>query len=49
MAQKCTHKGCEKLFTDLEEDCNHHPGAPIFHEGQKGGLPVHFLSIFVHN
>lgn len=34
--QKCTHKGCEKLFTDPEEPCYHHPGAPIFHEGQKG-------------
>ncbi|KAL7266362.1 hypothetical protein RUND412_011093 [Rhizina undulata] len=36
MAQKCVHKGCEKVFTDPDEDCNYHPGAPIFHEGQKG-------------
>ena len=36
MAQKCTHKGCEKTFTDPEEECRYHPGAPIFHEGQKG-------------
>lgn len=36
MAQKCTHKGCEKKFTDPEEECHYHPGAPIFHEGQKG-------------
>lgn len=42
MAQKCTHKGCEKLFTDPEEDCNYHPGAPIFHEGQKGVLSAVF-------
>ncbi|KAI5853121.1 HSP20-like chaperone [Morchella snyderi] len=35
-AQKCNHKGCEKTFTDPEEDCHYHPGAPIFHEGQKG-------------
>jgi hypothetical protein len=34
--QKCTHKGCEKTFTDAEEPCFYHPGAPIFHEGQKG-------------
>jgi hypothetical protein len=34
--QKCTHKGCEKVFTDPEEPCEYHPGAPIFHEGQKG-------------
>jgi len=36
MAQKCAHKGCERDFTDPEEDCHYHPGAPIFHEGQKG-------------
>lgn len=39
MAQKCAHKGCERDFTDPEEDCHYHPGAPIFHEGQKGELP----------
>ncbi|KAI5805940.1 HSP20-like chaperone [Geopyxis carbonaria] len=36
MTQKCVHKGCQKEFTDIEEPCYHHPGAPIFHEGQKG-------------
>ncbi|KAI5815044.1 HSP20-like chaperone [Pyronema omphalodes] len=36
MSQKCAHKGCEKTFTDPEEECHYHPGAPIFHEGQKG-------------
>ncbi|KAA8893721.1 HSP20-like chaperone [Sphaerosporella brunnea] len=34
--QKCTHKGCERTFTDPNEICYYHPGAPIFHEGQKG-------------
>ncbi|KAL6718077.1 hypothetical protein ACLMJK_004162 [Lecanora helva] len=37
MAQKCIHKGCGKAFTDFEEDCNFHPGPPVFHEGQKVG------------
>jgi hypothetical protein len=36
MAQKCVHKGCEKVFTDAEEPCVYHPGPPVFHEGQKG-------------
>ncbi|PUU77417.1 HSP20-like chaperone [Tuber borchii] len=36
MTQKCAHKGCGKKFTDPEEECHYHPGAPIFHEGQKG-------------
>ncbi|KAI6807966.1 hypothetical protein KC350_g13541, partial [Hortaea werneckii] len=36
MAQKCVHKGCNKLFTDPEEPCTYHPGPPVFHEGQKG-------------
>ncbi|TID21795.1 chord-domain-containing protein [Venturia nashicola] len=36
MASKCVHKGCGKVFTDPEEDCVYHSGAPIFHEGQKG-------------
>jgi len=33
---KCVNKGCEKEFTDPSEPCVHHPGPPIFHEGQKG-------------
>ena len=37
--QKCAHKGCGKTFTDPAEPCYHHPGAPIFHEGQKGTYP----------
>ncbi|OAA64970.1 CORD and CS domain protein [Cordyceps fumosorosea ARSEF 2679] len=36
MAEKCVHQGCGKLFTDATEECNYHPGPPIFHEGQKG-------------
>ncbi|KAI9845770.1 MAG: hypothetical protein M1838_001557 [Thelocarpon superellum] len=34
--QKCVHKGCGKSFTDADEECNYHPGPPVFHEGQKG-------------
>ncbi|KAI5811660.1 HSP20-like chaperone [Peziza echinospora] len=33
---KCTNKGCQKEFTDVNEPCHYHPGPPIFHEGQKG-------------
>ncbi len=47
MAKKCVHKGCGKAFSDPEEDCVYHPGPPIFHEGQKGGLPA-TLSIDRH-
>ncbi|PGH05131.1 hypothetical protein AJ79_06879 [Helicocarpus griseus UAMH5409] len=36
MAQKCVHKGCGKVFTDPDEPCVYHPGAPEFHEGHKG-------------
>jgi len=36
MAQKCVHRGCEKVYTDPDEDCQYHPGPPVFHEGQKG-------------
>ncbi|PBP18668.1 chord-domain-containing protein [Diplocarpon rosae] len=36
MAQKCVHQGCAKMYTDAEEECQYHPGPPIFHEGQKG-------------
>jgi len=36
MAQKCVHTGCGKIYTDPDEECNYHPGPPIFHEGQKG-------------
>lgn len=32
----CTHKGCGKEFDDNSlDDCVHHPGGPIFHEGLK--------------
>ncbi|KAI7870598.1 HSP20-like chaperone [Spinellus fusiger] len=36
---KCTHKGCGKEFSEkenLENSCQFHPGAPVFHEGLKG-------------
>ncbi|KAH8675318.1 HSP20-like chaperone [Xylariales sp. PMI_506] len=36
MAQKCVHKGCNKIYTDPDEVCTYHPGPPVFHEGQKG-------------
>lgn len=36
MASKCVHRGCGKTFSDPEEQCNYHPGVPVFHEGQKG-------------
>ncbi|CAG8953227.1 hypothetical protein HYFRA_00003429 [Hymenoscyphus fraxineus] len=36
MALKCVHQSCAKLYTDPDEDCQYHPGPPIFHEGQKG-------------
>lgn len=33
----CYNKGCGKEFHDNSQDsCQHHPGAPIFHEGYKG-------------
>lgn len=38
MAQKCVHKGCQKVFTDPEEPCHYHPDVPEFHEGLKGEL-----------
>ena len=44
MAKKCMNKGCEKTFTDPEEECYYHPGPPIFHEGQKGWKGTHFIS-----
>lgn len=28
MAQKCVHKGCEKVFSDPDEPCTYHPGTP---------------------
>ncbi|KAF8454233.1 HSP20-like chaperone [Terfezia claveryi] len=33
---ECVNKGCGREFTDPTEPCLHHPGPPIFHEGQKG-------------
>ncbi|KAI8372946.1 chord-domain-containing protein [Radiomyces spectabilis] len=36
---KCTHKGCGKEFNpddNIDNSCQFHPGAPIFHEGLKG-------------
>jgi len=43
-AQKCVHKGCGKVFTDPEEECEYHPGPPEFHEGQKGEFLFSFFS-----
>jgi hypothetical protein len=40
MAQKCVHQGCGKTYTDEDEVCRYHPGPPIFHEGQKGNVPL---------
>lgn len=37
--------GCGKVFMSSDEDCFHHPGPPVFHEGQKG-VRVHF-SVYV--
>lgn len=40
MALQCYNKGCQQSKFDEcennEEACQHHPGAPIFHEGYKG-------------
>ncbi|KAI8338100.1 chord-domain-containing protein [Chlamydoabsidia padenii] len=36
---KCTHQGCGKEFdeeTNVENGCQFHSGAPVFHEGLKG-------------
>ena len=38
MASKCVHKGCEKMYTNPDEECKYHPGPPVFHEGLKGML-----------
>ncbi|KAI9207120.1 HSP20-like chaperone [Polychytrium aggregatum] len=35
----CTRKGCGKSFSESDNHdtaCEHHPGAPVFHEGLKG-------------
>ncbi|CAG8436034.1 745_t:CDS:2 [Ambispora gerdemannii] len=35
----CVHKGCEKTYTEEENNdtaCLYHPSSPIFHEGLKG-------------
>ncbi|KAI4194940.1 MAG: hypothetical protein LQ350_007483 [Teloschistes chrysophthalmus] len=40
MAQKCVHKGCGKKFDDFNENCEYHPGPPVFHEGQKDDTPA---------
>ncbi|KAI8800736.1 chord-domain-containing protein [Cladochytrium replicatum] len=35
----CANKGCGKSFVESdnhETSCEHHPGAPVFHEGLKG-------------
>jgi hypothetical protein len=37
--KKCTHNGCGKTYNEEDNNeyaCVYHPGAPIFHEGQKG-------------
>ena len=34
----CVHKGCSRKYVDetsLSQECVHHPGAPVFHEGNK--------------
>ena len=49
MAQKCIHKGCGKVFTDPEEECVYHSGAPIFHEGQKGKSSFQQVSNSIHS
>ncbi|KAL8660589.1 MAG: hypothetical protein Q9202_006398 [Teloschistes flavicans] len=50
MAQKCVHKGCGKKFDDLNEDCEYHPGPPVFHEGQKGvWTPISFTSTLAND
>ncbi|CAO3580562.1 unnamed protein product [Absidia cylindrospora] len=36
---KCTHQGCGKDFgeeTNIDNACQFHSGAPVFHEGLKG-------------
>ncbi|EDQ91650.1 uncharacterized protein MONBRDRAFT_31101 [Monosiga brevicollis MX1] len=36
--QACTHNACKGSYVDEssnEEDCFHHPGTPVFHEGYK--------------
>ncbi|KAI9665244.1 MAG: hypothetical protein M1829_005782 [Trizodia sp. TS-e1964] len=35
-AQICVRSGCGREYTDAAEECQYHPGPPIFHEGQKG-------------
>jgi hypothetical protein len=40
MAKKCVHKGCGKTYENVDDECNYHPGPPVFHEGQKGLDPV---------
>ncbi|KAL2079030.1 hypothetical protein ACEWY4_024774 [Coilia grayii] len=35
---KCKNPGCKTMYKGLEtnlEECTHHPGAPVFHEGYK--------------
>lgn len=37
---KCRRRGCNATYNPAvsrdEEECTHHPGQPIFHEGSKG-------------
>lgn len=38
VGEMCKRKGCKASYTGTvvdEENCNHHPGVPIFHEGLK--------------
>ena len=40
--QACTHNACKGTYESPasdEEDCHHHPGAPVFHEGCGQGYP----------
>lgn len=31
----CKNNGCKETFPPSSEDCRHHPGYPVFHEGMK--------------
>lgn len=36
MSEKCVRQGCGKRFTDAQEECRYHTGAPLFHDGLQG-------------
>jgi len=31
----CKNNGCKETFPGMVDDCKHHPGYPVFHEGMK--------------